>query len=96
MSYCRFDEGDLYIYPSGANSIICTGCGAGDKDFVTTSHSKMLEHIIQHLKKGASVPIYAAQRLFREMDDGVEKEKLVTKFSKFYPGWFLPPYKGKD
>lgn len=65
MSYCRFADGDAYVYRSGREGIFCCGCRLG-KDFVAKNSSEMLAHLREHIKAGDKIPQHAIDRLLRE------------------------------
>ena len=71
MSYCRFADGDAYVYRSGPGSIVCCGCSLGD-DFVAKNPSEMLKHLREHIKAGDKIPQDAIDRLLREIEEGID------------------------
>lgn len=79
MSYCRFSNGDVYMYPT-INGIECCACkltkmkyyekngitiGMHSNVLFDTSEQAML-HLEEHIKAGHSVPKYAIERLKEE------------------------------
>ena len=70
MSYCRFSEGDVYMYDSG-DRIVCCACKListkdrwGNASDVTLYNSKQaLKHLKEHIYAGHKVPKYATDRL---------------------------------
>ena len=73
MSYCRFSEGDVYVYGSNGG-FVCDSCRLLDGDFMCKTRTAMLEHLGRHVAVGDGVG-FAIQRLRSEMwrkesDDG--------------------------
>ena len=70
MSYCRFawDGSDVYVFGSGDGVIECCGCSLkGDLGrFASKTAKEMIEHLLEHRKKGDCVPQYAIDRLKEE------------------------------
>ena len=72
MSYCRWSEGNVYMFPSG-NSIICMCCslmlgdGFDREDVILNTVQEALEHLQQHRDAGHDVPDCAFERLRAEM-----------------------------
>lgn len=69
MSYCRFGEGDVYVYPSG-DGFICQGCPlipGDEEDFVCGTRMELLEHLTAHQQRGHFVPERALDRLRKEL-----------------------------
>ncbi len=66
MSYCRFGEGDVYLYEDVAGGYTCCGCRlAGPSHFDTRKAT--LEHLFDHRDEGHCVPQHAIYRLQREI-----------------------------
>lgn len=73
MSYCRFSEGDVYMYSNLSEmKIVCCACRLLDKDryglrgnFSFDTLEEALKHLEEHVKVGHRVPEYAF-RLLRE------------------------------
>jgi len=74
MSYCRWSEGDVYMFPSG-NSIICMCCSLGYvtererhncEDVVLNTPQGALDHLQQHRDAGDIVPDCAFEQLRAE------------------------------
>ena len=67
MSYCRFIEAEIYLYPS-KEGICCCNCSLGghwnDKVFKTPQEA--LEHVKKHREAGDYVPKYVDERLLEE------------------------------
>lgn len=78
MSYCRFGDGDVYMFPHVWGMIVCMGCKlAGphesglmilDKAFI--GGEEALEHLQEHRNAGHKVPQDAFDRLRREIASG--------------------------
>lgn len=57
MSYCRFGEGDVYVFhTAGSPGLECCACilSPHSRRFVT--RSEMVEHLREHESAGHSVP----------------------------------------
>ena len=76
MSYCRFGEGDVYMYGM-SDGICCCACllsptkglfGLGF-DMSFDGADEALDHLFEHRKAGHDVPEYAIARLTREVED---------------------------
>lgn len=71
MSYCRFGEADIYLYPSNTG-IVCCACdlaesnGEREREREFSSYSAVLDHVRQHQAKGHRVPDHAIERLKTE------------------------------
>ena len=74
MSYCRFLEGDVYMFMSVEGRIECMCCSLkGEEDPPSTFYSRReaIKHLEAHKAKGDEVPTHAFQRLRRELlEDG--------------------------
>lgn len=69
MSYCRFGEGDVYLY-GGADGWVCCNCHLSDECFADTvlpSLQEVKEHLEEHLDADHDVPDRAMQRVCREL-----------------------------
>lgn len=66
MSYCRFNEGDVYVYESD-QGIECCGCAfGGSKTFATPADT--VAHLMEHRAAGHDVPQSAIDELQAEAD----------------------------
>lgn len=74
MSYCRWSDSDLYIYPSIGGGIVCMGATAdsadveGDHYFSTPSRAAMIAHVEEHIAAGACVDDDVIERLRAEIE----------------------------
>jgi len=78
MSYCRWGEGDVYMYGDVGDLIICCACSfnkpkddksfSNDNGFATPKEA--LQHLYAHRHAGHVVPEYAIERLKEEMEEG--------------------------
>ena len=79
MSYCRWSEGDVYLYPCRVRNepeqIVCCECQlrtvADDGwrgDVYLPTRSAALAHIEEHLAAGHQVPADAVSRLRDEIE----------------------------
>lgn len=67
MSYCRFSEGDVYVFESaGTGMLTCCSCFLDD-DFWTGKRSEMIAHLERHRQAGHATGS-AIDRLLKEMD----------------------------
>jgi len=67
MSYCRFSDGDVYMYPSGKGIIECCACRLPGGDFrLFSTKQDALDHLMWHKRAGHKVPQHAIDRLKRE------------------------------
>jgi hypothetical protein len=78
MSYCRFSDGDVYMYPTN-KGIECCACkltrrnanyGLYENKLFDTEE-EALAHLKEHIKAGHRVPEYAIEMLEKEMKEGV-------------------------
>ena len=82
MSYCRFSDGDVYMYPT-INGIECCVCKLTKKkhyekngikikmhsNVLFDTNAQAIAHLEEHIKAGHSVPKYAIERLQEELGD---------------------------
>ncbi len=76
MSYCRFSEGDVYMFSSIAEGIMCCSCSLVPKvepdvlsrDPIFTTPQEAIRHLEQHKKAGDIVPDRAIEVLKDELD----------------------------
>lgn len=77
MSYCRFSEGDVYMYDGGRlkddkPSLVCCGCllvPAGTPSlYGAMSPQEALQHLCYHQNAGHRVPQRAINRLQEEIE----------------------------
>ena len=71
MSYCRFSEGDVYLYAFGKGNddrYHCCSCSLSPtKDMILYSPQEALNHLLQHHLFGDFVPDRAFAELEEEM-----------------------------
>ena len=75
MSYCRFSDGDVFMYPSlKTGKIVCCACRLNRKDnwgqhpdTVLSGKKEAIAHLKEHIYAGHKVPKYATDRLKEEM-----------------------------
>lgn len=69
MSYCRFSNAGIYVFPS-RRGFECCGCpfnsGHHENDLVTTSAAEMIRHMAEHRVAGHYVPDFAFRALFAD------------------------------
>ena len=70
MSYCRFGEGDVYVYESILGTFVCDRCKleAGGFMYESKSRSGMIAHLEEHIEAGHDVPAGAIERLRAEIE----------------------------
>ena len=64
MAYCRFGDGDLYVYLHVDGALTCCGCLLGRIDesgygrsFYAKSTDEMIRHVGEHVTAGHDVPV---------------------------------------
>lgn len=75
MSYCRWIDGDLYIYHSVDGGLVCCACrllGENGENFRAFKRSDMIAHIEAHVAAGHDVQEYVVKELQAEMELGDE------------------------
>ena len=69
MSYCRFLDGDAYIYGDMDGGIVCCGCrlnGGPMNNFTADGPMEMLAHVEEHQAAGHDIPRHTVDRLEHE------------------------------
>ena len=66
MSYCRFSEGDVYMYPS-EQGIACCLCLLAPQWLNLPSRQEALSHLLEHRQAAHTVPQHAIDRLQDEI-----------------------------
>ena len=69
MSYCRFVNGDAYIFENLEGCFECCGCwlspdGGG---MVFATREELLKHIDDHRQVGHHIPLYVDEQLREEI-----------------------------
>lgn len=74
MSYCRFSEGDVYMY-YGAAGYECCGCRLVDQHTHVSFETPRgaIEHLKEHLREGHEVPMRAFKGLWEEEREECKK-----------------------
>ena len=75
MSYCRFSDGDVYMYSSlSLGKIVCCACRLNKKDkrdwypdSILNSSKEALNHLKEHIYAGDKVPKCARDMLKEEI-----------------------------
>jgi hypothetical protein len=67
MSYCRFIEGDAYVFRTFDDRLCCCGCIFGNEQMFDTEQA-MLDHLAAHTAAGHDIPADAIERLTEERD----------------------------
>jgi hypothetical protein len=76
MSYCRFSDGDVYMYPTN-RGIECCACRLTHKNAnyglyenkLFDTGEEALAHLKEHINAGHKVPKYATDRLKEEINE---------------------------
>lgn len=67
MAYCRFSDGDVYLYYSIGDIYVCCGCSLHEGENVEMDTLfEAIRHLDTHVEKGDKVPEYAFERLEEE------------------------------
>jgi hypothetical protein len=66
MSYCRFSQGDVYLFENVYGYFDCCGCKLRGMDRFLTRR-ETLAHLEEHRSAGHDVPQYAIDRLQEEL-----------------------------
>lgn len=76
MSYCRFSDADVYMFPSLYNNkpvVICCACfltaDFGESSVILDTKQEALKHLDLHRAAGHNVPEYAYDRLKEEIEE---------------------------
>ena len=67
MSYCRFLEGDVYVFMSVGGHLECCACILDIEDwhsFEAKSTQEMIDHLEEHKKVGHFVPWGVVEHLW--------------------------------
>lgn len=87
MSYCRFIEGDVYVYMSVSGFLECCACplNLDSQNFYSTQ--EMVDHLQEHINTGHHVPADVFVRLYEDdrynfpqqvIDTWIRHAKLVS------------------
>lgn len=69
MSYARFWDSDVYIYPRLDGIFCCARCSISQaSEYHCVTRSEMLQHIAEHRERGDFVVKYADERLREELE----------------------------
>lgn len=88
MSYARWSEGDVYLYPHIDGYYLCcrcTLCGGDWGDWKSTELLDVLDHLKAHRDAGHTVPQRAFDQVNRELDQ-LETTKV---FCPFCEEWYM-------
>lgn len=78
MSYCRFSDGDVYVFPRVDDRIECCWCKLAGRDNVLLDDERAaIDHLLEHRAAGHEVPQYAIERLENEMKGRAVKDIVV-------------------
>lgn len=70
MSYCRFGEGDVYVFMSVSGWLECCACSLAKDDesvfFQAHSTQEMVDHLNKHIEDGDRVPKDIFDDLWRD------------------------------
>ena len=71
MAYCRFSDGDVYIFPHVAGGFECCGCALHETSWGCETRLEMMQHMREHKMAGHRVPYSAIERIAVEfLDEG--------------------------
>jgi hypothetical protein len=76
MSYCRNNGKDSDVYVIGTRDGLECFC---EDHLVLISRAGMIAHLRDHQRQGDKVPERAFERLYREIDEGYDREKYWEK-----------------
>lgn len=85
MSYCRWNSGDLYVYPNTGGYFTCHDCprveDVGDirtqgRHFVTTLRTILMDHLLMHHQRGDEFP---RGRVVGRLEDELISEGEIIK-----------------
>lgn len=65
MAYCRFSEGDVYLYRNAIGIFVCSGCKLRDTTYLA-DYAAALAHLREHVAAGHRVPQEAFDELVAE------------------------------
>lgn len=68
MSYCRFGEGDAYIYPSTEGGYTCGACILVGQSVRFSTAEQMLWHVREHEDAGHHIPVTAIEQLSEDAE----------------------------
>lgn len=81
MAYCRFSDGDIYLYQSIGGGIFCDMCplqppltSADAAANVFATYDETIAHVQKHIAAGHHVPDGVIEELERDRDNGVSLE----------------------
>lgn len=87
MSYCRWSDGDLYVYHDVGGFLICMCCSftpvgptGWHGDFTTTSRKGMASHVREHIAAGHDADEDVAKEL--ENESAVEGDEIEERSSE--------------
>lgn len=71
MSYCRFFDGDVYVFMHVSGHLECCGCVLNVPDepwdlFKAESTQEMVDHLELHVAKGHRVPSHVVPNLWAD------------------------------
>ena len=83
MSYCRFSDGDVYMYNHVNGFIECCACSLepDNRSIAIYTKTEALQHLYKHNKNGDKVPLYAIARLEKEIKENKPIERHTNENS---------------
>lgn len=70
MSYCRFSEGDVYVFQTTApRALECCACIMSEHSQRFGTRSEMIAHLREHEAAGHSIPGGVIEGLEQEIED---------------------------
>jgi len=71
MAYCRFSDGDVYLYHHTDGYVECCACGLqSNNNLKLASFEAAIEHLYQHRAAGHAFPEEAIEWLENDIADG--------------------------
>ena len=83
MSYCRFGEGDVYVFMNVAGWLECCACSLAKTEdsvfFKAKSTQQMVDHLEKHIDDGDQVPQGIFYDLWRDDKENFPKGQKIRK-----------------
>jgi hypothetical protein len=67
MSYCRFLEGDVYVFMHVGGHLECCACFLGEMDPWGSFQAKSTQEMVDHLEKHKAAGHYVPERVFSDL-----------------------------
>jgi hypothetical protein len=83
MSYCRFGEGDVYVFMNVAGWLECCACSLAKTEdsvvFKAKSTQQMVDHLEKHIDDGDRVPQGIFYDLWRDDEENFPKGQKIRQ-----------------